>query len=531
MHFAYCFGLCLLLIFLMLARSFRFTGKLLRAHKCVPCHPLMSSLFSSAPTKDLSIYGENTLVERVYGPVSDKLGSVPQFTKGQLTEVKILRLSSLGATVSLGNTNKKGIILANELDVYHEGKSIKDYLRIGDTIDGFVASIDEDGRILVSLRPSVEKRLTTTRDMILSALQLSPTGQLPVGDKSTPEEIAQFFHGVSKSDFKNAVGTLYKEHLLKPGPNAIALLSDEEIAEYKKSIKPYKEKPHFLRTDPDLCVFVGNLPLSVNEAALAAEVELVVGLDTIDEVRLVRNAETQKSRGFAYVQFKTRNGAVQAMRQLKGIHLFGRKVRVSRASKKVDIIKVPGTTPNSTPLSELRKEVVAVGDIRSSRGTEDALVEEAVARQQQQPLPAKRGASAADTEEQQEDGVDGVLSPEEAEHYMSMVGEDFDPERDFYVFDKSSSSSSSGSSRDTMTRIRSSDSEVRSGANDGQQQLQEWMEEEEPEDYNDVSLYQPKAQQATANDRSSTATSNRRSGGENRSRGRRQARTSRTAKS
>ena len=39
----------------------------------------------------------------------------------------------------------------------------------------------------------------------------SPSNSIPVGDKSPPEDVSSYFHGLSKRDFKNAIGALYKE--------------------------------------------------------------------------------------------------------------------------------------------------------------------------------------------------------------------------------------------------------------------------------------------------------------------------------
>ena len=52
-------------------------------------------------------------------------------------------------------------------------------------------------------------------------------GSIPLGDKSTPEDIGSYFHGISKKDFKNAIGSLYREGLVAQGGLITSLVPDE----------------------------------------------------------------------------------------------------------------------------------------------------------------------------------------------------------------------------------------------------------------------------------------------------------------
>ena len=65
---------------------------------------------------------------------------------------------------------------------------------------------------------------------ILERLELTRGEMLPVGDKSSPEEIQGEFPGASKASFKRALATLYKEGKVQPGPYSIQLmkLSNDE---------------------------------------------------------------------------------------------------------------------------------------------------------------------------------------------------------------------------------------------------------------------------------------------------------------
>jgi predicted RNA-binding protein (virulence factor B family) len=59
---------------------------------------------------------------------------------------------------------------------------------------------------------------------ILERLDWTSGGELPIGDKSTPEEIQNEFPGVSKANFKKAVSSLYKQGRVEPGPFSIKLM-------------------------------------------------------------------------------------------------------------------------------------------------------------------------------------------------------------------------------------------------------------------------------------------------------------------
>ena len=63
---------------------------------------------------------------------------------------------------------------------------------------------------------------------IMDALEGSPNGIIPIGDKSSPEDIGSYIYGISKSDFKNAVGGLYKKGVIKPSDYETELVDENE---------------------------------------------------------------------------------------------------------------------------------------------------------------------------------------------------------------------------------------------------------------------------------------------------------------
>ena len=66
-----------------------------------------------------------------------------------------------------------------------------------------------DGNISLSLQPVGEQLATSLNAKILDKLREN-NGVLPVSDKSDPQVISNLF-GVSKGNFKKAIGALYKQ--------------------------------------------------------------------------------------------------------------------------------------------------------------------------------------------------------------------------------------------------------------------------------------------------------------------------------
>ena len=85
---------------------------------------------------------------------------------------------------------------------------------------------EEDGKLDIGLRAFGGKaKAEELSSQIISRLQSAPGGTLPIGDKSSPEEINKEFPGVSKAVFKKAIGALYKQGVVAPSPNSITLLA------------------------------------------------------------------------------------------------------------------------------------------------------------------------------------------------------------------------------------------------------------------------------------------------------------------
>ena len=77
------------------------------------------------------------------------------------------------------------------------------------TEKGFIKEVRADGKISLSLQPVGQEAASSLNAQILAKLREN-AGTLPVSDKSDPQVDHSLF-GVSKGNFKKAIGSLYKE--------------------------------------------------------------------------------------------------------------------------------------------------------------------------------------------------------------------------------------------------------------------------------------------------------------------------------
>jgi len=102
----------------------------------------------------------------------------------------------------------KAIINNKHWGLIHKNEVFK-FLRSGKQEKGFIKEVRSDGNISLSLQPVGEQLASSLNAQILSKLREN-NGVLPVSDKSDPTVISNLF-GVSKGNFKKAIGALYKQ--------------------------------------------------------------------------------------------------------------------------------------------------------------------------------------------------------------------------------------------------------------------------------------------------------------------------------
>ena len=102
----------------------------------------------------------------------------------------------------------KAIINNKHWGLIHKNEVFK-FLRSGKQEKGYIKELRSDGKIALSLQPIGQALASTLNDKILDKLKAA-NGVLPVSDKSDPQVISDLF-GVSKGNFKKAIGALYKD--------------------------------------------------------------------------------------------------------------------------------------------------------------------------------------------------------------------------------------------------------------------------------------------------------------------------------
>lgn len=146
------------------------------------------------------------------GKVEKYLGNVlPDYTPGQKVEALVVEHTPIGYRAIVDNRHW-GMIYDNE---------IFRALELEETVTAFVKAVRDDGKIDLTLSDKARRRVCDLSDVLLNALR-SAGGTIYITDASSPEEIKAAF-GVSKKDFKKAVGHLYKEKKILLGEGKIVL--------------------------------------------------------------------------------------------------------------------------------------------------------------------------------------------------------------------------------------------------------------------------------------------------------------------
>lgn len=124
------------------------------------------------------------------------------FEVGQSVNLLIGRKTDLAFEAVINNSNL-GLIFHSE---------IFQPLKTGELIPGYVKGVRPDGKIDLTLQKIGYSQIKTVEQVILEALKKNQ-GTLKLTDSSSPEEIAAQLK-TSKSSFKKAVGSLYKQKLI-----------------------------------------------------------------------------------------------------------------------------------------------------------------------------------------------------------------------------------------------------------------------------------------------------------------------------
>lgn len=144
---------------------------------------------------------------------------------GSLAEEKIFQALSKRGNEELKNKDVEGTIYRLKLvgsyfltdDYYigfiHPSERYQEP-RLGERVQGRVIGVRPDGVLNVSLKPRAHEAIGDDAQMIVAYLERTATKEMTYTDKSSPEEIQQMF-GISKGQFKRALGNLMKQRVIE----------------------------------------------------------------------------------------------------------------------------------------------------------------------------------------------------------------------------------------------------------------------------------------------------------------------------
>lgn len=136
----------------------------------------------------------------------------PEYEPGEQVQLMIASRTDLGFK-AIVNGIHSGMLYNNQVF-----KSLK----IGDKVTGYIQKVREDDKIDLLLEKPGYEKIDDISEIILDKLKQNK-GFLPVTDKSEPDEIARIF-GMSKKNFKKAVGGLYKKRMIDIQNDGIKLI-------------------------------------------------------------------------------------------------------------------------------------------------------------------------------------------------------------------------------------------------------------------------------------------------------------------
>jgi predicted RNA-binding protein (virulence factor B family) len=99
-------------------------------------------------------------------------------------------------------------------------------LNRGEHITGYINKVREDGKIDLSLYPVGYKKTKTSAELIVEYLKRND-GFMDLTDKSPTDDIYVTF-GISKKNFKMALGSLYKERIVEIRDDGVRLIGKAE---------------------------------------------------------------------------------------------------------------------------------------------------------------------------------------------------------------------------------------------------------------------------------------------------------------
>ena len=129
----------------------------------------------------------------------------------------VYRLKMVG-TLVLTDEYYLGFIHPSERDVEP---------RLGQQVKVRVIGVRPDGTLNLSMKPRAYEAIPEDAQMLVAMMEHSGTNSIPYTDKSDPETIRDVF-GISKGQFKRAIGNLLKQRLVEQVDGELRLLNKSD---------------------------------------------------------------------------------------------------------------------------------------------------------------------------------------------------------------------------------------------------------------------------------------------------------------
>ena len=136
----------------------------------------------------------------------------PSYKPGEEVDLIILEETDMGYRAVI-NREHSGILYKNQ--VFRA-------LEIGERTKGYIQKVREDEKIDLLLEKPGYEKVDAISQKILDALKEN-RGFMAVSDTSSPEMIQSMF-GISKKNFKKAIGALYKQRIIDFQSDGIRLV-------------------------------------------------------------------------------------------------------------------------------------------------------------------------------------------------------------------------------------------------------------------------------------------------------------------
>jgi uncharacterized protein len=160
------------------------------------------------------VLGEKYVVRVCYDKVSDRIFASSRFSPILSNSTKDLEP---GQAVDLIVYDETDIGFPVLIDRRHYGMLYKNELfkpvELGTHLKGFIAKLRDDGNIDVALQRTGTGGIKDAREQILSALREND-GKMLFNSKTSSEVIKQHFN-LSRKQFKQALGNLYRERIIE----------------------------------------------------------------------------------------------------------------------------------------------------------------------------------------------------------------------------------------------------------------------------------------------------------------------------